>query len=110
MGLFKSRFYSSAEMPVIEKILALIFTLSVLFVISLLVRKYSKSILQGLRKFRKAELGIVTAIFLAFLTKIILDGLPRKLDKIGVTLNEMILNHYLSAEQNQQNQPDLAMG
>lgn len=94
MGIFKSNFYKSDSISLLEKSSGLFVTLLILAIFSFTFRHYRKSLWLGIRQLKKPELGVAFAIALAMVSKLILDGLPRKLDNIGLTLSEFLQENH----------------
>lgn len=99
LGIFKKRFYLSAEVPVLEKAIVILILLLFFAVILTLLKKYgpwlSKNVLAG----HRSAWGIFTAFSLAFVSKIIIDGLPRKLSGAGIETPEMIEKYHVALEE-----------
>ena len=89
MGIFKSRFYTSPEVPIWEKAVGGVFILLLLWILYSLVRRHLLQLLRGLRKLSVVSIGAVLTIGLLVFAKGI-DGLPRKLESIGVERTEAI--------------------
>ena len=94
MGIFKSKFYKSAEVPVIEKIVAVLVITAILGVVLVLLRHNKEWLVQGVRQRLRVQSGIVVALLLAGFSKLVLDGLPRKLEKAGIGANELLRAHH----------------
>lgn len=87
MGIFKSRFYISPEVPLWEKAVGGFFILLLLWILYALVSKHLMQLLRGLRKLSVESVGAVLTIGLLVFAKGI-DGLPRKLGSIGIESSE----------------------
>lgn len=94
MGIFKSNFYKSETISIVEKSAGLLVILIILAVFGTTLKRYGKGLLTGIKQLKKPELGVLTAVLLAMVSKLILDGLPRKLGDIGITLNDFLHEHY----------------
>jgi hypothetical protein len=94
MGIFKSRFYKSSEVPIIEKLVAGVVIIFIITVSFLLIRHYIYSIRSEAKKNLNAEWGVFIAITLAAISKLVLDGLPRKLSNIGLESVDIIKNYH----------------
>ena len=94
MGIFKSRFYKSSEVPLIEKLVAGVVIIFIITNCFLLVRYYIHSVLSEAKRNLNAEWGVFIAIALAAISKLVLDGLPRKLGNIGLESPDIIKNSH----------------
>ena len=94
MGIFKSRFYKSPDVPVLEKLIAICVITLIAIVFFALVRHYGRSVMNGFFRGAKTECGIVTAFALGCFSKVVLDGLSRKFEKLGISTSEFIIQNY----------------
>ena len=78
LGVFKGKFYKSAEIPIIQKLIGLFIILTLLALVITLLVRHTKPLLRGLKENHRAKYGVITAIILAFVSKAFLDGMPRK--------------------------------
>lgn len=89
MGILKISFYLSAEVPVVEKLIALFIIALAMYAVVTLVKKHFSEFIVKLRSLRPEALAIGVAIaFVVISTG--LDGLDRKLAGIGITTGESI--------------------
>lgn len=83
MGIFKSRFYSSAEVPIGEKLIALLVTAAIVVALFFLVKHHLKPFFKRV----KARSGASCSVFLAGGLMVFaksIDGLSRKLEPFGI--------------------------
>ena len=99
MGIFKSRFYKSADVPFIQKALALVVIMVILVVVIMLLRQNWKGLVHGVRRRWRVECGIAVALLLAGFSKLVLDGLPRKLEKAGLGASDFVRAHHGTFEE-----------
>lgn len=99
MGIFKSKFYKSADVPFMQKALAVVVIMIILVVVFMLLRQNWKGLLHGVGKRWRVECGIAVALLLAGVSKLLLDGLPRKLEKVGIVANDFVLTHHGTFEE-----------
>jgi len=85
MGIFKSRFWFSPDVPVVEKLIAWIVILSIIAAAAACLRFYWRSLAGGLQARDTKVVGVFVGIGLAVVAKT-LDGLPRKLEKLGISI------------------------
>lgn len=98
MGIFKSRFYISPEVPYVEKVVGAAVLLTLIGAMIALVRRHFRSFLKGVRTLAPAATSLLLAIFLLFFTKSI-DGLPRKLADIGISSTKALERLFTSMEE-----------
>ncbi|VGO19864.1 hypothetical protein [Pontiella sulfatireligans] len=89
MGIFKSRFYSSAEVLLPEKIMGLLITVALLVCLFFVIKTYFRPFLSGLKKLDPSALTVFFALGLMVFAKSI-DGLPRKLKPLGIMPTDQI--------------------
>lgn len=83
MGIFITSFNKPASVPPGGKLGALIAIALIAVIVIALLKQYLRSFLSAVRQLRKAKLGVAMVIALGIFSKVILDGLPRKLVKMG---------------------------
>lgn len=89
MGIFKSRFYISPEVPVLEKIIGAAALLILAGAMAYVVKRHFRSFIRGVRRLEPGPFsGLITIALLVF-TKTV-DGLPRKLDGLGLPSPEAL--------------------
>lgn len=98
MGIFKSRFYVSPQVPYIEKGIGAVVLLTLLGAMMILVRRHFRSFLNGIRHLAPAATSLLLAMVLLFFTKSI-DGLPRKLSDLGISSTEAIGHLFTAIEE-----------
>lgn len=99
MGIFKSNFYKSESISLLEKSSGLAVTLLIVAIFFVTLKHYGKSLLSAIRQLKPPEVGVAIAVGLAMVSKLILDGLPRKLENVGLPLNSFLEeNHWIFEE------------
>lgn len=83
MGIFKSRFYVSPEVPVLEKLAGAAVLLILAGAMAYVAKRHFATFLRGIRRLEPGPFSGMIAIGLLFFTKTV-DGLPRKLDGLGL--------------------------
>jgi hypothetical protein len=89
MGIFKSRFYSSSEVPVPEKIIGFLITFALLVCAYFLIKNYFRPFVAGIK--RGSGIALSVLFFggaLAFSKTI--DGIARKLEVFGIETTEVV--------------------
>lgn len=89
MGILKSRFYLSADVPLAEKIIGLAVVLLLLWAVAQVVRHHAVSTLTDLRQFTERSIGVAVIVALLVISKSI-DGLARKLKPFGIETTEEV--------------------
>lgn len=87
MNLTKSRFYLSAEVPFTEKIIGLCVLLFFLACLYLLAKRYGRTWLRRVLRLDGLSVAVATAFLFLVVAKS-MDGLPRKLKPLGITLDD----------------------
>lgn len=98
MGIFKSRFYSSETVPIIEKAMG-VFVIALLAYAALtLLIKHFRTFLKGLRDLQFISVSIALTFALLVLAKSI-DGIGRKLKPLGIDLSSHMATHSETIEE-----------
>ncbi|MEI6892314.1 MAG: hypothetical protein V5783_09095 [Pontiella sp.] len=98
MGMFKSRYYFSSEVPVGEKIIAGLVTAAIVAVLFYLVKFHLKPFFRRVMKREGASLSFFFAGGLMVFTKTI-DGFSRKLEPFGIVPSDAIKQLVESVEE-----------
>jgi hypothetical protein len=83
IGILKSRFFVSPDVPVGEKLAGLIVVTILLWSVYMILSRHFTGFLAGLRQKTPEAVGIAIVFFLLAFSKSI-DGLPRKLQPLGI--------------------------
>lgn len=97
-GIFKIRFFTSAEVPFYEKIFGFLLITALLYMIYALIRHQTKNYLGELRKRTPLAIGASLVAGLTIVSKT-LDGLGRKLESVGINVSESVNNHSSELEE-----------
>jgi hypothetical protein len=98
MSIFKSRFYISPNVPLIEKAVGVMVIILLIYVAISIFTRHSKAFFTGLKQCSAVAFGaLLTLIFLG--TSKSIDGLARKLKGLGITVSAQIANHALAVEE-----------
>jgi len=87
MGILKSRFYLSAEVPLLEKLIGLIVIGLLLWAVINIVKNHLTSTIGGLATLNEGAVGLVMIFALLVVSKSI-DGLANKLKPFGIEMNQ----------------------
>jgi hypothetical protein len=98
MGIFKSKFFMSEDVPLIEKFVGAMIILLLLYVSISLLYRYSKDFLVGLKKRSAVSVGTLLTITLLVVSKSI-DGLDGKLKGFGIAISEQMSMHAEALEE-----------
>lgn len=90
-GIFKIRFFTSAEVPFYEKFFGFLLVAALIYMVVALVRHQTKNYFAEVRLMTPLAIGPALVVGLAVFSKTI-DGLGRKLDSFGYTIS----NHALA--------------
>lgn len=83
MGIFKSRFYSSTDVPVVEKLIAGVITIAIVATLFFLIKNHLKPFLIRLKNREGASLSFLFAGGMLVFAKSI-DGFSRKLEPFSI--------------------------
>jgi hypothetical protein len=83
MGIFKSRFYPSPDVPLSEKLIALVITACIVVSLFFLIKNHLKPFIERLKRREGPSLCFLFSGGLLVFAKSI-DGLSRKLEPIGI--------------------------
>ena len=89
MGILKSRFYLSAEVSPIEKLMGLMVIALLLWAVIKIVRNHLASTIANLVEFNERAVGVVMIFVLLAVSKSI-DGLARKLKPFGIETSQQV--------------------
>jgi hypothetical protein len=89
MGILKSRFYLSSEVPLLEKVIGLIVIALLLWAVISIVKNHLTSTLANLAKLNERAVGVVMIFVLLAVSKSI-DGLARKLKPFGIETSQQV--------------------
>ncbi|MFP4033385.1 MAG: hypothetical protein ACLFTV_17665 [Desulfococcaceae bacterium] len=98
MGIFKSRFYISPEVPVLEKTIGAAVLLLLIGAMACVVKRHFRSFTRGVRRLEPGPFSGLIAIALLVFAKT-LDGLPRKLDGLGLDSPEALEQFFWIVEE-----------
>ena len=83
MGILKSRFYLSSDVPLQEKVIGLLVIALIVWTVFQLLRHHFTEFMRGLKQRAPVALGVALIFFLLAFSKSI-DGLARKLKPFGI--------------------------
>lgn len=107
MGIFKSRFYISDAVPLTEKIIAALITLSLIYFIAAFLKKYSRFFLIALKSRNKAAFLALNGIIFSIISKLI-DSSPLLFAQIVEETMELAIPYFfLSAMLHHDKFPEL---
>ncbi len=87
MGLLKTDFYLSSNVPLIEKLIGLVVVAILAYSVVCIIRNHSKGFASKVMKLSPVHIGVLITIMLLVLTKSI-DGIRKKLAIIGISLSK----------------------
>lgn len=98
MGIFKSKFYISNSVPLIEKFFASLVLILLFIIVYLLITKHLKASLDAFKSRDMSTVSVFMSIVLVFISKSI-DGLSRKLSGLGIVISNNIDRFAASVEE-----------
>jgi len=98
MGVLKSKFYVSSQVPMGEKIIGLMVVALLVYLIITILKKYSKNLLSKIKSSDPVYIGgLLTFTFLAVSKT--LDGFARKMRDFNVEISKQTSVHITSMEE-----------
>ncbi len=98
MGIFKSRFYISNTVPLVEKLVGAMVVLLFLYVIFMIIRRHLKYFLFCLKNHSIISFGVLIAGALLVVAHT-LDGIGKKLADFGVKISNQTAIHAIALEE-----------
>lgn len=98
MGIFKSRFYISSDVLLIEKMAGIVVILILIYVAFSIAYRYFKDLSSRKKNHSSVPFGVFTILTLLVVSKF-LDGIGRKLRGIGITMDSRMLDHAWAMEE-----------
>ncbi len=98
MGIFKSRFYTSAEVPGVEKLIGVFVILILVSVVCSILYRHLKTFLTGLKNREAFFLGPMIVFALLVLSKS-MDGIARRLKSLGLELDKQARLNFQALEE-----------
>lgn len=92
LGIFKSKFYASSDISVVEKVIGLLVIALFIYCIIAMVKNHLKGLIIAIKDFSPPHLSLFFAIGFVFMAKL-LDGVARKLSGFGITVSESFSTH-----------------
>ena len=92
VGILKSRFFASADVPLLQKLAGALVLLVLVWSVLGLLRKFTRAWLAGLVRRDVASVGIGLALLCLVVAKAI-DGLERKLLPLGIQVSQQVAQH-----------------
>ena len=97
-GIFKLRFFTSATVPLFEKIIGVILVILLLYILFTLIHRHFKDFLLNLKKRNTIGMGVLSTCGLLALSQS-LDGLDRKLKGLGIAISHQTSLHANAMEE-----------
>ena len=98
MGVFKSRFYISSDVPIAEKIIGLMVIALLLYIIISIVKNHSTNMLSKIKSSSSVHVGALSTFILLAVSKT-LDGFARKMSSFDVMISEQASMHISAMEE-----------
>ncbi len=88
-GIFKLRFYTGANVPLLEKIIGIFIIVFLLYIIFMMIRRHLRDFLINLRRQDIVAVGVFITCALLGVSQT-LDGLDRKLKGLGIEISHQL--------------------
>ncbi|WP_051222219.1 hypothetical protein [Neptunomonas japonica] len=98
MGILKSKFLFSSQVPMLEKAIGFFIILILLYTVYRILKTHLRSFLLNLKEFSTITIGTLFSIAFLVVSKSI-DGLGRKLKPFGIELSELQKTHIEALEE-----------
>jgi len=98
MGIFKTRFFISEQVPFAEKAVGAMVILLLLYVSISILLRHSKDFFTGLKKRSVVSVGTLLAVIFLVVSKL-LDGIAGKLKAFGIALSAQMSFHAEALEE-----------
>ncbi|PHS40643.1 MAG: hypothetical protein COB07_03820 [Sulfurovum sp.] len=98
MGIFKSKFYVSSSVPVIEKFMGLLVIMVLLYIIVSIVKNHSKGFFAKIKQLSPVHLGVLITFLTIVFSKSI-DGIARKLGYLNIIMDDQTSEHFEVVEE-----------
>jgi len=87
MGIFKSKFYVSSSVPMIEKVMGLLVIAVLLYIVVSIFKNHSQGFFSKIRQLSPVHIGsLITFLTIVFAKSI--DGIARKLGYLNIFMDE----------------------
>lgn len=98
MGIFKSKFYVSSNVPMTEKFIGLLVIMVLLYIILSIVKNHSKDFFNKIKQRSPVHLGaLITFLTIVFAKSI--DGIARKLGYLNIFMDEQTAERFEAVEE-----------
>ena len=87
MGIFKTKFYLSSNVPVIEKLIALLVIIILLYIFISIIKNHSQGFFSKIKKKSPVHIGVLITFFILCFSKTI-DGIARKLGDLNIFIDK----------------------
>lgn len=98
MGIFKSRFFFSSDVLIVEKLVGLFVIAVLLYVLISIIKNHFKDFLYKAIQGSTLHLGALIIIFFLVISKS-MDGIGRKMSDFGYTLNDATISYFVITEE-----------
>ena len=98
MGIFKSKFYVSSSVPMIEKFMGLLVIGVLLYILVSIVKNHSKGFFSKIKQLSPVHIGVLITFLIIVFSKTI-DGIDRKLGYMNIFMDEQTATHFEVVEE-----------
>ncbi len=98
MGIFKSKFYVSSSVPMVEKFMGLLVITVLLYIVVSIFKNHSKGFFSKIKKLSPVHVGaLITFLTIVFSKSI--DGIARKLGYLNIIMDEQTADRFEVVEE-----------
>ena len=98
MGIFKSKFYVSSSVPMIEKFMGLLVIAVLLYIVVSIVKNHSKGFFSKIKQLSPVHVGALLTFLTIVFSKSI-DGITRKLGYLNIIMDEQTADRFEVVEE-----------
>ena len=98
MSIFKSKFYISHHVPMVEKFIGLVVILCILYLFITIIKHHTQDYFSKIKSFSPVHIGILLILLTLIFTKTI-DGLSRKLAYFNIVIETQVSKHLVVIEE-----------
>ena len=98
MGIFKSKFYVSSSVPMIEKFMGLLVIAVLLYIVVSIVKNHSKGFFSKIKQLSSIHVGALITFLTIVFSKTI-DGIARKLGYLNIIMDEQTAERFEVVEE-----------
>jgi len=98
MGILKSKFYVSDNVPITEKTIGLMVVALLVYIVVSIIKNHGKTFFYNMDLSSPVDVGVIL-VFISLIAAKTMDGIGRKLSDFGLTINEQAMIHFETLEE-----------